>query len=173
MDSVVIALAVAVVVGAVVIVIGSALLRSTASRDASRGPRRDSEPGRPTTFSHTFSIGRSAGSTSDQPGLVEGSGAILETIGQLASAAGIDLRTAVTTSSSRSVVRLDGASPTVELDGVTYDSLAEIPPESRALLVDELRVMLHNDLPAPVRSQLEAFLATAEATQETDPPAAI
>ena len=172
MDNVIIALAVAIVVGAVVIVIGLALLRTTAAREVRRGSPPDSEPGQPTTFSHTFSIGRSAGSTSDQPGLVEGTGAILDTIEQLANAAGIDVQTAVTTRSSRSIVRLDGATPTVEVDGVTYDSLATVPPDARALLVDELRLMLHNDLPAPVRSQLEAFLATADASHETDPPAA-
>ena len=170
MDNVIIALAVAFVVGAVVIVIGRALLRATAAQQVRRRAPPDSEPGQPTTFSHTFSIGRSAGSTSDQPGVGEGKGAILETIGRLASGAGIDVQTAVTTRSSRSIVRLDGATPTVEVDGVTYDSLAAIPPDARALLVDELRLMLHNDLPAPVRSQLEAFLATAGVSHESDPP---
>ena len=109
---------------------------------------------------------------SDQPGVVEGTGAILDTIGQLARGAGIDVQTAVTTRSSRSIVRLDGTAPTVEVDGVTYNSLAAVPPDARALLVDELRLMLHNDLPAPVRSQLEAFLATASASHDSDPPLA-
>ena len=172
MDNLVIALAVAIGVGAVVIVIGLVMLRSTAAQGGAREPRRDVEPGQPTTFSHTFSIGQSAGSTSDQTGLVKGTGAIVDTIGQLASAAGIDVRTAVTTRSSRTVVRLDGATPTVEVDGVTYDNLAAIPPDDRALLVAEIGLMLHNDLPASVRSHLEAFLATADARQETDPPAA-
>ena len=171
MDNVIIALAVAIAVGAVAIVIGLALLRTTAAREVRRGAAPDSEPSEPKTFSHSFSIGRSAGSTSDQPGLVEGTGAIVDTIGQLASAAGIDVHTAVTTRSSRSIVRLDGATPTVEVDGVTYDSLATVPPDARPLLVNELRLMLHNDLPAPVRSQVEAFLATAGASHETNPPA--
>ena len=154
--------------GIVLIAVGLGRRRFTGSGDVRPDQQRNPTSGRSITFSRIFSAGGSTDARSAESGIDEAASMIAETIGRVASAAGANPRTTVTTHLSRSAIRLDGETPTVEVDGVTYHSLADVPADERALLLDELRLMLDRNLPDPARTQLEAFLATADATPETD-----
>ena len=156
--------------GIVLIAVGLGLRRSKESGEVTPGQHRTPGSGRSITFSRTFSAGGSTKATSADPGIDEAASMIAETIGRVASAAGANRRTTVTTHLSRSAIRLDGETPTVEVDGVTYHSLADVPADARALLQNDLRVMLNGNIPDPARSQLEKFLATADATPGTEGP---
>ena len=160
-----------VAAGIVLIAVGLGLRRFKGSGEVTPGQLRNPSSGRSITFSRTFSAGGSTDAKSGESGIDEATSTIVETIGRLASAAGANPQSTVTTHVSRSAIRLDGKTPTVEVDGVTYHSLADVPADARALLLDDLRLMLDRDIPDPARSQLEAFLATADATPETDRPA--
>jgi hypothetical protein len=74
----------------------------------------------------------------------------------------------VTVTGSRSLIRLDGPSPTVEIDGVTYHRLADVPPHARELLIGELQLIRDTpNLPPGSLAGLDTFLADGSAL---DPP---
>jgi hypothetical protein len=160
-----------VAAGIVLIAIGLGLGRSKGTDEIAPGQHRNASSGRSFTFSRTFSAGGSTDAKSAEPGIDEATSMIAETIGRIATAAGANPQTTIETHVSRSAIRLDGETPTVEVDGVTYNSLADVPADARTPLLDELRVLLNSNIPDPPRSQLEAFLATADAASETDPSA--
>jgi hypothetical protein len=169
MDQVLIVVfAAGVAAGIVLIAVGLGFRPFTGSANDTPGAQRNPGSGHTFTFSRTFSAGGPTDAKSAESEIDEATTAIAETIGRLASAAGADPRTTVTTHVSRSAIRLDGEAPTVEVDGVTYHSLADVPPDARALLLDELRLMVGTTIPAAARSQLEAFLATADAPPATE-----
>jgi hypothetical protein len=171
MDQVLIVVfAAGVAAGILLIAVGLSLRRSKAGSSNPPDRARSSGPGRTFTFSRTFSAGSSTDAKAAEAAIDEAASLVADTIGRVASAAGVDARTTVTTRVSRSAIRLDGASPTVEVDGVTYVSLADMPADARSLLVDELRLMLDSKMPEPAHSQLEALLATAAAAPETHLP---
>jgi hypothetical protein len=73
--------------------------------------------------------------------------------------------TKVTVTGSRSLIRMDGGAPSVEIDGVAYHRLADVPADARELLVDELRLIRDTpNLPAGALSGLDAFMADDGAT---------
>jgi hypothetical protein len=159
-----------VAAGIVLIAVGLGLGRSKENGEVEPGQQRNPSPGSSITFSRTFSAGGSTDAKSAESGIEEATSAIAETMGRIATAAGANPRTTVTTHVSRSAIRLNGETPTVEVDGITYHNLADVPSDARTVLLAELRVMLNSNIPDPARSQLEAFLATADAASETDRP---
>jgi hypothetical protein len=74
------------------------------------------------------------------------------------------LHAKLTVTGSRSLIRLDGDQPHVEIDGVTYHRLADVPEHARELLIDELRLVRDTpNLPDAALAGLDAFMAGDDA----------
>jgi hypothetical protein len=169
-EVIVVAIAAGVAVGIMAVTVAVATRRS-GEHEAPERQIVDRRTGRSFTFSRTFSAGGSTRPPTSEPSFVEESPSIAETLGQLANIMGADVD-AITTRVSRTAVRLDGETPTIEVDGIAYQRLADVPPDARELLRDELQVALDRGMPEPARSRLQTLLATADGPGEatTSPP---
>jgi hypothetical protein len=108
----------------------------------------------------------------DGPGLIPPESPVTHagglTLGLGGPRAGIHAK--VTVSGSRSLIRLDGASPTVEIDGVPYHRLADVPPHARELLIGELQLIRDTpNLPSGSLAGLDSFLADGGVADSPSP----
>ena len=159
----------AVVAGAILLIAIGIAFSGDRGGGARPTERRDERSKRPFTLSRTFSMGRTGGPTSAPPDMAAETALVKDTIERIAEVVGLDPGI-VTTQASRSTIRLDGETPTIEVDGVAYQRLDDVPAEARAILRDELRLALDAGLPEAARSRLEAFLDPARAPTEPGRP---